>query len=85
MTATVTVKGQITLSKKVRDVTGLRLGDQVEVRAQGGRVIAERARMVDRKHEVEAKVERAMADLRRRRIKPTATTDELMRLLRGDV
>ena len=84
MTTTITVKGQVTLPKKVREAAGLRPGDQVEVRAEGGSVIVERARTSDRRSEAEVRVERAMADLRRRRIKPSATTDELMRLLRGD-
>jgi AbrB family looped-hinge helix DNA binding protein len=84
MTTTITVKGQVTLPKSVREATGLRPGDQVEVRALGGSVIVERAPAPDRKREAEARVECAMADLRRRRIKPTSTTDELMRLLRGN-
>lgn len=84
MTTTITVKGQVTLPKKVREATGLRPGDQVEVRALGGSVIVERAPTPDRKREAEARGERAIADLRRRRVKQMSTTDELMRLLRGD-
>ncbi len=33
MTTTITVKGQVTLPKKVRDEVGLKPGDKVEVRA----------------------------------------------------
>src|SRR6266446_10996122 len=33
MTTTITVKGQVTLPKKVRDAVGLKPGDKVEVRA----------------------------------------------------
>jgi antitoxin PrlF len=38
MTTTITVKGQVTLPKKVRDAVGLKPGDKVEVRvtATGG-------------------------------------------------
>jgi antitoxin PrlF len=35
MTTTVTVKGQVTLPKKVRDAAGIQPGDRVEVRATG--------------------------------------------------
>jgi antitoxin PrlF len=33
MSTTVTVKGQVTLPKKVRDAAGIKPGDKVEVRA----------------------------------------------------
>jgi antitoxin PrlF len=84
MTTTVTVKGQVTLPKKVREAAGLRPGDKVNVRAEGGSVIVERACTSDREQEAAARVERAMADLQQRGIEPAATTDELMHLLRGD-
>ena len=43
MATTVTVKGQVTLPKKVRDAAGIKPGDRVEVRATAsGAVIVEK-------------------------------------------
>lgn len=45
MATTVTVKGQVTLPKKVRDAAGIKPGDRVEVRANAsGGVIIEKPR-----------------------------------------
>ena len=43
MATTVTVKGQVTLPKAVRDAAGIKPGDRVEVRnAPGGGILIER-------------------------------------------
>jgi AbrB family looped-hinge helix DNA binding protein len=85
MATTVTVKGQVTIPKKVREAAGIKPGDRVEVRARaGGGVIVEREPPARRKNEAGARIDRAIAELRRQGIKPTASTGELMRLLRGE-
>jgi len=78
MATTVTVKGQVTLPKSVRDAAGIKPGDRVEVRATAnGSVVIEKSGAKDdylaRLYEV----------ARRRPIRG-ATTDEIMLELRGD-
>jgi antitoxin PrlF len=78
MTTTITVKGQVTLPKKVRDAVGLKPGDVVDVRATAsGGVYIEKpgaARSYRRRLEALAK-ERVIRDI---------TTDELMEMSRGE-
>jgi antitoxin PrlF len=78
MATTVTVKGQVTIPKSVRDAAGIKPGDRVEVRATAsGAVVIEKPGAAsdyrDRLYEV----------ARRRPIRG-ATTDEIMKELRGD-
>jgi antitoxin PrlF len=86
MATTVTVKGQVTLPKAVRESAGIHPGDRVtvRVRAEGG-VIVEREPSPSEDVEFRARLEA----LARRR--PLAagqfgklSSDEIMRLLRGD-
>jgi AbrB family looped-hinge helix DNA binding protein len=89
MTTTVTVKGQVTLPKGVRDAAGIKPGDRVSVRVrpEGGVVVErERDEPVDAAAVETAKrrIDRAVDDLHRRGIKPNVTADESMRLTRGD-
>jgi AbrB family looped-hinge helix DNA binding protein len=78
---TVTVKGQVTLPKSVRDAAGIRPGDRVEVRARAeGGVIVER---IDRRASSDAYLRALEAVSRRRPIKG-ATTDEIMATTRGE-
>jgi antitoxin PrlF len=78
MTTTITVKGQVTLPKKVRDVVGLKPGDKVEVRAtaSGGVYIEKPGTSQSYRKELEA--------LAKRRVIRDITTDELMKMTRGD-
>jgi AbrB family looped-hinge helix DNA binding protein len=78
MATTVTVKGQVTLPKDVRDATGINPGDRVEVRATAaGTVVIEKPGVVD---DYRARL-RALAD---RKLIRGVTTDELMKMTRGD-
>jgi AbrB family looped-hinge helix DNA binding protein len=78
MTTTVTVKGQVTLPKKVRDAAGIKPGDRVEVRAtSGGTVVIEKPGAMG---DYEARL-RALA---KRRLIRGITTDEIMDMSRGE-
>jgi AbrB family looped-hinge helix DNA binding protein len=79
MATTVTVKGQVTLPKKVRDAAGIKPGDKVEVRATAsGGVYIEKAGARD---DYKA---RLYALAKQRLIRDAKTTDEIMKELRGD-
>jgi antitoxin PrlF len=78
MATTVTVKGQVTLPKSVREAAGIKPGDKVEVRATAsGGVYIEKA---GARSAYQAKL-RAWA--KRRPIRGI-TTDELMEMTRGN-
>ena len=75
MATTVTVKGQVTLPKQVRDATGIKPGDRVEVRATAaGAVIIEKPGR--------GYVQKLQALAQQQPIKGM-TTEELMELTRG--
>lgn len=78
MSTKVTVKGQVTLPKAVRDAVGIKPGDTVDVRATtAGTVVIEKPENPD---DYPARL-RALA--RRRPIRGI-TTDQLMKGTRGD-
>jgi len=78
MTTNVTIKGQVTLPKKVREAAGIKPGDTVEVRATAsGRVMIEKP---GAGNDYRARLLR-VAKMRAIR---GATTDEIMTLTRGD-
>ena len=78
MTTTVTVKGQVTLPKKVRDAVGIKPGDKVEVRATaaGGIIIEKRDAAND--------YDRRLREVAKMRVIRGITGDELMQLTRGE-
>ena len=79
MATTITIKGQVTLPKKVRDAAGIKPGDKVEVRATAaGGVYIEKAGAKD---DYKA---RLYALAKRRLIRDATTTEEIMKELRGD-
>jgi antitoxin PrlF len=78
MTTTVTVKGQVTLPKRVRDASGIAPGDRVDVRATAsGAVIIEKAGTVSNYRE-------KLYALAKRRIIRGTSADELMEVTRGE-
>lgn len=80
MATTVTVKGQVTLPKSVRDAVGIQPGDRVDVRAtaSGGIFIAKPREVSDYAAKLEAIAARFPM------ISDGKSTDEIMRELRGD-
>ncbi len=89
MSTKVTIKGQVTLPKAVREAAGIRPGDRVSVRARPeGGVLVERSDAAQADpaalKAARSKIERALAALDRKGVKFQTTTDEWMRLLRGD-
>ncbi|CCJ08824.1 AbrB/MazE/SpoVT family DNA-binding domain-containing protein [Methylocystis sp. SC2] len=89
MSTKVTIKGQVTLPKAVREAAGIRPGDRVSVRARPeGGVLVERSDTGEADpaalKAARSKIERALAALDRKGVKFRTTTDEWMRLLRGD-
>jgi AbrB family looped-hinge helix DNA binding protein len=78
MATTVTVKGQVTLPKKVRDAAGIKPGDRVEVRATASGVLIEKPRADDEYKK------RLYALSKQGLIRDKLTTDEFMKEMRGD-
>ncbi len=78
MTTTVTVKGQVTLPKKLREAVGIKPGDKVDMlaTAAGGIVIRKPGTMNAYKKRIR--------EVARRRTIRGMTTDEIMLLTRGD-
>jgi antitoxin PrlF len=78
MTTTMTVKGQVTIPKEVREAVGIKPGDKVEVRATAsGAVIIQKPNTED---DYKARLKR-IANMRLIR---GITTDEIMKMTRGD-
>jgi len=78
MTTTITVKGQVTLPKKVRDAVGLKPGDKMEVRATASGGI-----YIEKPGAAQSYRERLNGLAKRRPIRDIST-DELMKMTRGD-
>ena len=76
MATTVTVKGQVTLPKQARDAAGIKPGDKVEVRATASGAI-----IIEKPGET---FETRLRDIARRRPVRGITTDEIMKMTRGE-
>ena len=76
---TITVKGQVTLPKKIRDAVGLKSGDKVDIRAtaSGGIFIEKPGTSQSYRARLDA--------LAKRRPIRGITTDEFMEASRGEV
>ncbi|HEY4775638.1 MAG TPA: AbrB/MazE/SpoVT family DNA-binding domain-containing protein [Xanthobacteraceae bacterium] len=79
MTTTVTVKGQVTLPKKVREAAGIKPGDRVEVRATASGGI-----YIEKLGAASNYEKRLRALAKRRLIRDDMTTDEFMEMSRGE-
>jgi antitoxin PrlF len=75
---TITIKGQVTLPKSVRDAAGLKPGDKVDIRAtsSGGIYIEKPGALQSYRERLEA--------LAKRRPVRNITTEELMEASRGE-
>ena len=83
MSTAVTVKGQVTLPKDVRDKVGIKPGDRVEVRATAaGTVVIEK--VSDTAISAREPIERAIKSIHARGgILSDMTADEIMAMTRG--
>lgn len=83
MSTAVTVKGQVTLPKKVRDKVGIKPGDRVEVRATAaGTVVIEK--VAPAAESARARIERALETIRARGgFETDMSADEILALTRG--
>ena len=79
-TTTVTVKGQVTIPKAIRDATGISPGDRVEVEAAASGGVS-----ITKPRTASAYRKRLLALAKRRVIRDGMTTDEYMELMRGEV
>jgi len=81
MANALTVKGQVTIPKRVRDALGLKPGDRVDfVLGDDGRVVVQSARQT-REPERPDRFDRALGSAP---IKLGCSVDEYMRMIRGD-
>lgn len=82
MATAMTVKGQVTIPKAVRDAAGIKPGDKVTAEAlPDGRIVLKAARDDS---EIAA-YRQQLEDMARRKPFTGFTTDELMQLSRGEV
>ena len=85
MVTRVTVKGQVTLPKAVRDAAGIRPGDRVTARALPEGAVIARETAPDETAAILARLEE-IAERKPMKDGPfgASTTDEIMKVLRGE-
>lgn len=77
---TVTIKGQVTIPKAVRDLLGIRPGNEVSFEmAPDGRVVISKAGVRVGRRQRASRFERLRGSAG-----PGMTTNEIMKLMRGD-
>ena len=74
VTPTMTVKAQGTINKRARDATGMKPGSRINVTVENGKVVLTPA----------SKGAKSPFEKIRGTLKDTMSTDEIMKLLRGD-
>lgn len=79
MSTTVTSKGQVTIPKRMRDAAGLKPGSKVESEYRDGKVILTPVRKATGKSDFRRRLEKVRGTM-----KLGMSTDEFMKLLRGD-
>jgi antitoxin PrlF len=79
-TTTVTVKGQVTIPKAVRQAAGINPGDRVDVEATASGGV-----YIKKPHTSSEYRKRLLALAKRRPIRDGMTTDEFMELMRGEL
>ena len=78
MPTTLTIKGQVTIPKQIRDALGLKPGMPVDFAVNhNGEVVIHRAEVAPKRSRDQFDLVRGKADVKWR-------TDDLMRLLRGE-
>lgn len=79
MSTTVTSKGQVTIPKRVRDAAGIKPGSKVEFTYRDGEITLAPARKPISKSDFRRRLEKVRGTL-----KLGMSTDDFMKLLRGD-
>jgi antitoxin PrlF len=79
MNTTVTSKGQVTIPKRARDAMGIKPGSRVEVEAQPGVGVVIKLAGKPCKSDMQRRIEKVRGTL-----KLGMSTDDYMKLLRGD-
>ncbi len=77
-TTTISVKGQVTLPKRIREIVGLKPGDEVDIRATASGGV-----YIEKPGASRGYRERLYALAKERPIRDM-TTDEFMKMMRGD-
>lgn len=69
-------KGQLTLPVKIRERYGLAIGDYVEVKEEGNRIVLVPQEVAPRHPEIDAALAEALEDVRAGRVTPAFSTME---------
>lgn len=84
MPSALTIKGQVTIPKAVRDAAGLQPGDQLEVRMEPGiGVVVSKASNTQTEKRLKT-LRKVLADMAKRRPYRGPSTEDLMALTRGE-
>lgn len=85
MATAMTVKGQVTIPKAVRDAAGIKPGDKVTAEAlPDGRIVLTHADQAARRADITAQIDAVAQRTQGTTNWPGKTTDDIMQFLRGD-